>query len=193
MTDLQIHPATADRWADLEALFGPRGAYSGCWCMFWRLPNAEFNKINGEGAKAALKALTEKPLAPGMLAYADGQPVGWCSIAPREHYLGLERSRNFKRLDDQPVWSVVCFFVHKKFRRQSVMAALLRGAVAYAKEHGAKIIEGYPTNMHHPLLEGKQLHRFHGYMGIADVFRAAGFVEVGQAAEGTQLVMRYTL
>jgi GNAT superfamily N-acetyltransferase len=192
-SDVQILPASAERWADIETLFGAHGAFSGCWCMYWRVRHTEFNQIKGEGAREALKALTAAPIAPGVLAYLDGQPAGWCSIAPRENYLALERSRILKPVDDQPVWSVVCFYVPRKFRQQGMMTALLRGAVSYAQKHVAKIIEGYPTDMQAPLLEGKHLTGYHGFMGIAAAFREAGFVEVATAAEGTQLIMRYTI
>ena len=71
---------------------------------------------------------------PGILAYANGQPIAWCSIAPRETYSVLERSRILKRIDDESVWSVVCFFVAKPFRHKGVTVKLLKAAVKYAKE-----------------------------------------------------------
>lgn len=101
----QVHPVTADRWPDLEALFGPQGAYSGCWCMHWRLMRPQFKELGEEGRKAALRHLTHTDPAPGVLAYQDGAPVGWCSIGPREAFAALEASRTLKRVDDQPVWS----------------------------------------------------------------------------------------
>lgn len=140
--EVEVYPATAERWEDLEALFGPKGAYSGCWCMFWRLSRADFNKLGGEGRKAVLHELTSRNEVAGVLAYIDGKPIGWCSIGPREDYAALEKSRILKRVDDAPVWSVVCFFVAKGFRKRGIMSALLRGAVRYAEENGAQVIEG---------------------------------------------------
>lgn len=192
LPEIHIHPADAGRWADLETLFGEHGAYAGCWCMFWRLPHPEFNRLKGEGTKLKLRELSASPLPPGILAYADGKAIGWCSIGPREHFQGLERSRILKRVDEKPVWSVVCYFIHKKFRRQGVMEALLRGAIGFARQHGAKIIEGYPIDTHSPLLEGKKLTGYSGFMGIAAAYRAVGFVEVARASE-TQAIMRYEL
>jgi GNAT superfamily N-acetyltransferase len=189
---LEILPATADRWDDLETLFGKYGASAGCWCMFWRLPFKEFKQIEGEGARVALKELTARKCAPGLLAYIDGEPIGWCSLAPRGDYLGLERSRRFKRVDDQPVWSIVCFFIKRAYRNKGVMAELLRGAVNYAAEHGAKVVEGYPVDLRAHLLAGKKLTGDSGYMGIASVFRAVGFKKVADVSE-TQLVMRYSI
>lgn len=192
MTTLEIHPATADRWPDLETLFGEKGGYSGCWCMFWRLPRADFKKMKGEGTKVVLQEMTCKNEVAGLIAYVDGQPAGWCSVGPREDYAALENSRVLTRVDAQPVWSVVCFFMAKPFRKQGLMSALLQGAIRYAKEQGATLLEGYPLDMQHPQLTGQKLNTFGGYMGMASVYRAAGFVEVGRASE-TQLIMRRKL
>src|SRR5262245_52421120 len=96
----QFHPATSDRWKDLELLFGKRGACAGCWCMFWRMKRSEWEKQRGDGTKKLLKKLTKSNNAPGILAYAHEQPVGWCSIAPREEFVLLENSRILQRVDD---------------------------------------------------------------------------------------------
>jgi GNAT superfamily N-acetyltransferase len=186
---IEVLPATAERWPNLEALFGPKGASSGCWCTFWRLKRSTFNALDGEGHKAVLRELTLQGQVPGVLAYVAGKAVGWCSLGPRSDYAALEASRMLKRLDDQPVWSIVCFFVAKGYRRQGVMAALLRGAVAYAREQGASVVEGYPLDLQSPRLAGQKLSGCGGYMGIAATFREAGFVEAGRASE-TRLIMR---
>lgn len=190
--DLQVLPVTADRWPDLETLFGPKGAYAGCWCMNWRLKRLVYKELDGEGRKAELRNMTYADRVPGVLAYQDGAPVGWCSIGPREEFAALETSRILKRIDDQPVWSIVCYYVAKTARRTGLMAALLRGAVEYAGQQGARIVEGYPIDMQTPLLEGKRLTGYSGYMGIASVYREVGFIEGGRASE-TQLIMRYTI
>jgi GNAT superfamily N-acetyltransferase len=190
--EVEVYPATAERWKDIETLFGPKGAYAGCWCMFWRLDRADFKKMKGEGTKAVLKDMTSKNEVAGLLAYIDGQPIGWCSIGPRKDYAALENSRILKRIDDTPVWSIVCFFVAKPFRSKGVMSELLRGAVKYAKQQGAQVIEGYPIDMQTHKLAGQILNSYSGYMGIASIFRAAGFTKVADASE-TQLIMRYTV
>lgn len=187
---LEIHPATAECWADLEQLFGGNGAYAGCWCMFWRMPFKEFNHIHGAGTRVLMQALTARDLSPGLLACVDGEVTGWCSVGPREDYAGLERSKMFKRVDDTPVWSIVCFYVARKHRRTGMMAQLLRGAVDYAVAHGAQVVEAYPLDMQCELLKGKKLTRYQGFMGIASVFRQAGFEQVAGASE-TQVIMRY--
>ena len=146
--DIEVHPATAERWEDIETLFGTKGAYGGCWCMFWRLDRTDFNKMKGEDRKAVLQEITKRNEVAGVLAYAGGQPIGWCSIGPREDYDALENSRILRRVDDTPVWSVVCFFIAKGFRRKGVLSTLLRGAITYAEEQGARVIEGYPIDIH---------------------------------------------
>ncbi len=188
---LEIRPVTADRWSDLEMLFGANGAYSNCWCMFWRVKRKEFDQLHREGRKARLHEMTQKNEIPGILAYVDGQPAGWCSVGPRESFLALESSRILKRVDDQPVWSIVCFFIGKPYRRGGMLAHLVRGAVEYAHRSGARIVEGYPIDLEAPKLAGQRLTGCSGYMGIAAAFRQAGFVEVGRASE-TQLIMRHT-
>lgn len=185
--DVECHPATPDRWPDLETLFGPRGATGGCWCMYWRLPRAQFSAQKGKGTKAALQHLVESGEIVGLLAYAQGQPVGWCAVAPRESYPVLERSRILKRVDAAPVWSVVCFFVSKAFRGKGVTTVLLQAAVEYAREHGARIVEGYPIEPKTP-----RIPTVFAWTGLASAFQQAGFVEVERRSD-TRPVMRYMI
>ena len=152
--------------------------------MWWRLTRSEFAQQLGQGNKEALKRIVEAGEVPGLLAYADGKPVAWCSVAPRETFLALERSRTLKRVDDKPVWSIVCFFVAKPARRKGVMLRLLRAAVEYAKAHGAKIVEGYPVE------PTERLSGSSGFTGIVSTFRQAGFVEVLRRSE-TRPIMRH--
>lgn len=182
---LKFYPATPDRWPDLETLFGPRGAVGGCWCMWWRLKRSDFEKRSGSGNKRALKKMVMSGEEPGILAYADGRPIGWCAVAPREAYPVLDRSPILKRVDDQPAWSVTCFFIAPPFRRQGVMVALLKAAIEYANKHGAKIVEGYPAD-----LKKDDVHTVFAFTGMARVFRKAGFVEVARRS-ATRPVMRY--
>ncbi|HSF34204.1 MAG TPA: GNAT family N-acetyltransferase [Candidatus Tectomicrobia bacterium] len=183
----ECHALSADRWRDLETLFGPRGAAGGCWCMYWRLPRAQFTAQKGEGNKHALRHLVESGAIVGLLAYAQGQPVGWCAIAPRESYPVLERSRILKRVDKTSVWSVVCFFVSKAFRGKGVTTALLRAAVDHASQQGARVIEGYPIEPK----RGRMPDIF-AWTGLASAFRQAGFVEVQRRSE-TRPIVRYTV
>jgi GNAT superfamily N-acetyltransferase len=185
LSDLKFYPVTPRRWYDLETLFGEKGACGGCWCMWWRLKRAQFNKQKGEGNRKAMKRIVESGEIPGILAYSNGQPIGWCSVAPRERFILLENSRILKRVDDKPVWSVVCFFVVKTFRRKGVTVKLLKAALEFARKKGAKILEGYPVEPK----KGKMPDVF-AYHGLASAFRRAGFKEVLRRSE-TMPIMRY--
>ena len=185
---LDFLPLTTRNWADLEKLFGPHGAYSGCWCMWWRLSRAEFGRQTAEERKAGLKALVDAGRVPGILAHLDAEPVAWVSVAPRETYPSLERSRTLKRVDDQPVWSIVCFYVAKPYRGRGLMVDLLRGTVAYAAQQGAQIVEAYPVDPREGTVPGGTV----GFMGLISAFRRAGFVEVARPSQ-RQAVMRYSI
>jgi len=152
--------------------------------MWWRLSRSEFNRQKGEGNKKALKTLIENGAVPGILAFLDREAIGWCAIAPRECYLTLERSRVLKRVDDEPVWSVVCLFIAKTYRRRGVSTKLLQAAVKHAAQHGGSIVEGYPV-------EPKKSHTPDpfAYTGLASAFRTIGFVEVMRRGE-TRPMMR---
>ena len=192
MPSFKFHPVTPDRWTDLETLFGKNGANAGCWCMFWRLERSMFKKTKGEGNRQILKQVVEANEQPGILVYDGKQVVGWCGIAPRESLVALENSRILKRVDDQPVWSITCFFVAKEAKGNGMMEGLIKAAVAHAKAHGARIVEAYPIDMQSPKLIGQTFGSYSGYMGVASAFRAIGFTEVGQASE-TQLIMRMNI
>lgn len=182
---LEFRPLTSDRWPDFERLFGPRGATGGCWCMWWRLKRSEFEQQKGEGNRQAFAQIVRDGETPGILAYAGEKPVGWCAIAPRENYPLLERSRTLKRVDDQPVWSITCFFVAKAFRRQGVTLQLIKAAVEYARQRGATLIEAYPVEP-----KSEEMPVVFAYTGFAATFREAGFVEVTRRSE-TRPVMRF--
>ncbi len=110
--------------------------------MFWRVPRKEFDRGKGPGNKRAFKKIVTKGQEPGVIAYHDKEPIGWCAVAPREAYVALERSRILKPVDDKPVWSISCLFIKRPYRRRGVSALLLRAAVKFAANHGASVIEG---------------------------------------------------
>ena len=184
---LQFQALTPSRWHDLEKLFGERGACGGCWCMWWRMKRAEFKQKKDEKNKKAFKKIVASGEIPGIIAYVGGEPVGWCALAPREKYPLLENSRVLARIDDQPVWSVVCFFVAKPFRGKGVTGQLAKAAVAYARKRGAKIVEGYPVEPK----KGRMPDPF-VYTGLVSTFRSAGFVETLRRSE-TRPIMRYSI
>ena len=181
---LEVHTVTPERWRDLEALFGEHGAYGGCWCMWFRLRRREFDRNSGTQNRQALKQLVDSQEPPGLLAYVDGEPAGWVSLAPRERFAHLEHSRKLRRVDERPVWSIVCFVIAERCRGQGLMTKLLSAALGYARDYGATVVEGYPVQP-----KGR-LTGYAGFTGIASVFRKAGFVEVARPSN-QQLIMRY--
>lgn len=184
---LQFHPASPDRWADVEELFGERGACGGCWCMFWRVPRSEWTASKGLKNKASFRKLISSDQQPGIVAYHGSEPIGWCAIAPREVFTNLSRSRVLKPIDEQPVWSITCLFVKKPYRRRGVSVKLIEAAVEFARQRGAQIVEGYPTA---PTML-KTPDPF-VYMGVPSAFTAAGFTEVARRSS-SRPVMRYEM
>jgi len=189
----EFYPLTSERWPDLVALFEHHGYPGSCWCMWWRLRSADYNQLTSAERKSALKSLVTRSTSLGILGFRDGEPVGWCSIAPRETYPRLELSTTLKRLDTLPVWSVVCFYVHPQARGQGFMLQLLQGAVAYARLQGARIIEGYPVELHRDEAGKWQGVGLSGwYMGSVATFQQAGFREAGFTEQGRR-IMRWTV
>ena len=169
MTQLAVHPVTAHRWPDMVELFarrGPRGGHRnvpayGCWCMYWRDRTLE----HGEAKRRAMASIVRRGPEPGLLAYEEGEPVGWVSVAPREEFRALLASPQYRpRDDDEGVWSIVCFAVDRYAQRRGVAGALLDAAVAHACRRGAAQIEAYP-----------HVSNASDYMGVLDAFVARGF------------------
>ncbi|UCD65029.1 MAG: GNAT family N-acetyltransferase [Candidatus Zixiibacteriota bacterium] len=180
-----FRPLTPARWRDFVKLFGERGACGGCWCMHWRLRHADFERNKGAGNKRAMKKLVDSRTVPGLIAYHAKEPVGWCSVGPRNDFVRLETSRIFKPVDDQPVWCINCLFIAREYRRKGVSQKLIEAAVKYAARQGASIIEGYPFepksgSMPDPFV----------WTGLVSTYRRAGFVEVARRSP-TRPIMRY--
>ena len=181
---LGFQPVTPSRWRDLEKLFGEKGACAGCWCMYWRAKHAEYQKQRGKKNRKALRKIVVSGRVPGILAYAGKEPIGWCSIEPREQFVRLETSRVLAPVDAQPVWSATCFFIARAWRRKGVSVALLRAAVDFARKRGARIIEGYPVDTR----KGKSPDAF-VWTGLPGTFLALGFEEVMRRSP-TRPIMR---
>jgi GNAT superfamily N-acetyltransferase len=189
--DTIIKTLTPGRWDDLLELFGERGAYAGCWCMFFRVRQSEFEggaRGRGRGNRRAFKKLVDRRKVPGLLAYRDGRPVGWCSVAPRSEFGRVERSPTTKPVDDEAdVWSIVCFYIDRRHRGRGVASALLEGAVEHASKKGARIVEGYPIDS-----SVRKVPNAEGYHGFQSMFEAAGFEEVARRSP-SRPVMRYRI
>lgn len=179
---LEYHPVTRERLPDLRRFSERHGKFRYCSCMRWRMTSATYSRSTKDERVAALDARIEADIPVGVLAYRDGEPVGWVSVAPRETLGGLERYKALARVDDESVWAVTCFFLDHSVRRQGVTLGLLRAAVEYARSQGATIIEGYPVE------PGARLYT---YMGAPATFLQAGFVDVTPASRDRR-VMRYT-
>lgn len=182
-TPITYRAVTAETVFDLATFSECHGKFGYCSCMRWRMKSTDYQKSTKETRAAHLRRLVEKDIPIGLLAYNGGQPIGWCSIAPRETYDGLERYKALPRIDDAKVWSVVCFFVSRHFRRQHITLDLLKAGVDYARKQGAKIIEGYPV---------EPSARLYTYMGSPKTFRKAGFSDVTPAGQQRR-VMRLSV
>jgi len=182
-----VHPAGPGRWEDLAQLFGPHGACSGCWCMYRRLTRHEADSMSAEQRRNRLRRLVRSAQPPGLIGYDKGEPVAWVSVGPRTDFAALEASRLFRRVDDRPVWSVVCFFVRRDQRRQGWMRRLLRAAADYAAQNGATRLEGYPIER-----GGRTLAGDSGFTGVVSTFLDEGFHEVARPRVDRP-IMRRTL
>ena len=182
---LSIVPANEASCDDLRAVFGTRGEASRCQCQRYKLrPREAFRSFPVEERAHRLRLQTEcghpgSATTSGLVAYLEGEPVGWCAVEPRPAYVGLVRNarvpwegRAEDKADDS-VWAVTCLFARAGFRRRGISRALARAAVDFARERGARAIEGYPMTTKDVIAE--ELH-----VGTEGVFAAAGFTEVGR-------------
>jgi len=171
-TQLSFKPLKRNLWTDFEELFGPKGACAGCWCMFWKLRGKAYDEARGYETRQMHKSLVDAGASTGLLAYLNGEVVGWIAVEPREAYLKLAHSRTLKPVDDQAVWSVTCFFVAKNARRKGITVELLKAAVEHVRKQGGRIVEGYPVDAQ------KDMPAPFIYTGTTSAFRQAGFTEV---------------
>ncbi len=184
---VEVHPLTSERWPDLEAVFGPNGATSGCWCIWFRQTNAGYERDRGEPNRQALRAIVESGAVPGLLAYVDGVPAAWVAVEPRDRYPRLARSRVTKPVDEQEAWAIPCFLTHRGFRGLGLQARLLEAAAAWAAGHGARLLEGYPVEPPRDRVDDAA-----GFHGFASTFAACGFEEVARRTP-TRPIMRRPL
>lgn len=153
--------------------------------MSWRLKSSDFEKNKGDGNRRKMKSLVKQKEQIGIIAYIRNKPVGWCSVAPREKFIRLENSRVLKKIDDEQVWSVSCFFIAKEFRRKGLSCDLLKGAIAFCKKKKVSIIEGYPTVPY-----SKEIPAAFAWTGIPSAFEKAGFVLAARRSR-SRPIMRY--
>ena len=182
-------PVTPARVDDFAAVTNPNRRASHCWCLSHRLSAREITEL-GEGSReSAFRALCGREHPPGVIGYADGEPVGWCSIGPRRENSRLDRSRLIRPLDDVAVWSIICVVVRGGHRRRGHTTPLINGAVEYAASRGAPAVESYPVDPGPGRIDLTM-----AFVGTRSMFEQAGFEVAGSTdavASGLpRLVMR---
>jgi GNAT superfamily N-acetyltransferase len=151
--------------------------------MWFRQTGKEYEAQRGGPNKAAMCGLVDGGEIPGIILYADGEPAGWVSVEPRTAFPRLERSRASRRIDDAEAWSIVCFFIHRRFRGRGAMRRLIAAAVEHAQANGAHMLEAYPKD-----LEQGRPSASAAYVGLLPQFLEVGFHEVARHAPGRPLV-----
>ncbi len=179
--EITVKPLSIENWLDMGTVLGVSGD-GGCWCMWWRLTDDEFEDGRGEGNKRAMKRLVEAGKTPGVIAYLNGQPAGWCAVGPREEYSRLMTSSLLTGIDNQLAWSIVCYYITPRFRGRGLMEHLTRGAVQLARTKKVSLVEAYPVEV------AAGSSPAGAYTGVATVLRKVGFLEV--AKQGSRPVMR---
>ncbi|HZG91522.1 MAG TPA: GNAT family N-acetyltransferase [Pseudonocardia sp.] len=188
----EIRPVTPDRVDDFVAVANPNRRATHCWCLSHRLAAPEIEELGGGSREAAFRALCARPNPPGVIGYADGEPVGWCSIAPRAENTRLTRSRLIRPLDDLPVWSIICVVIRGGHRKRGHTTPLIEGAVEYAAARGAPAVESYPVDA-----AAGRIDTTMAFVGTRAMFEKAGFAVAGStealASKLPRLVMRRTI
>ncbi len=180
-------PATESRWKDFETLFGSNGACGGCWCMHWLLDTKEWVSGKGELNKAKMKKLFETGPAPGLIAYDNKTPAGWCAFGKRENYKRLESSRSLRPVDDRKVYSIVCFYIRKDYRKSGLSVKLIEAVIEFAKKKKIKILEAYPV-----VAYSDNMPAAFAWTGFYSAFIKAGFAEIARGS-AARPIMRYYL
>ena len=178
-SDFAIRPLTPAEWHAFEDLFGPeRGASSGCWCMWTRMPRPQWKAMPREERKAAFRAIVESGPAPGLLAFDGDKAAAWCAIAPRSDtakYDGAKVSQLPDSLRGEPTpFSITCFYIRAGYRNRGLMGLLAEAAVAHARSRGASSVDVCAIETERKLMWGE------GFVGIASVFRKLGFQEIAR-------------
>lgn len=187
MVDVNVRPATGDRFEDLATVLRPkREGAAACWCMAYRLPDRATK--SGPQREAYMRGLCESGQPPGVIAYVDQAPAGWCSVSPRAGLSRLVHSRTIPMVDEQPVWSVICLVVRAGFRHRGVAKAMLEGAVDYARSQNVGIVEGYPLDT-----QGAKISTSLAYVGTVAMFEAAGFSRVTPTTSRHSGILRWVM
>ncbi|MFF3677781.1 GNAT family N-acetyltransferase [Streptomyces sp. NPDC002120] len=175
---IEVRPASD--FADVRALLGPKSAGANvCWCLGHRNPSKLNNELRGPARGEYVARLCGAQPPPGVIAYDGDEPVGWAAVAPRSD-TSYARSRTIPHVDDLPVWSLWCVRVRPGHRKQGISHALIDGAVAFARGHGAPAVEAYPIDNGDARVDMTM-----AYAGIRKNFERAGFTH---AADTTSVL-----
>ena len=169
---IEVKPATTPRFDDVATMLGPKKPDANvCWCLSHRLDSKTNRALVGPARGEYVRELCSRDVAPGVLGYEGDEVVGWAAVAPRAE-LPFARSRKIPHIDQLPVWSVWCIRVRPGHRGKGISHALLEGAVAFARSHGAPAIEGYPVDN-----KGKKVDLTMAFVGTRGLFEKAGFTK----------------
>jgi GNAT superfamily N-acetyltransferase len=187
VTSLRVVPVTDAPWDDVRTVFGTRGDPARCWCQYFKVDNATWQEQDVAAFEQALcdqtaRARESHGAGPGVLAYDGERPVGWCAVERKGVYRRIVNSRIAGDSPADDVWFVSCFVVRVGNRRKGVARALLGGAIAFAREHGARVLEAAPV-VAAPGVSSADL-----YHGPFSVFEAAGFDTVSRPSDRRALV-----
>jgi GNAT superfamily N-acetyltransferase len=195
--NLTIVPANEASWDDIQAVFGSRGSAAICQCQRYKLrPREAFSKFPVEERAHRLRQQTEcghpeSQTTSGLVAYLDGDPVGWCAVEPRPAYTGLLRNNRVpwegrdEDKTDESIWAITCVFTRAGFRRTGISYALANAAVDFARRRGARALEAYPmlTN------PGQDITWDELHVGNRSIYAEAGLIEVSHPTK-RRVVMR---
>ena len=192
---ISVVPANEAPWNDLQTVFGSRGEAHRCQCQWFKMPASEWRAVSPEARAEQLRTQTEcgypdAGTTTGLIAYLDDEPVGWCAVEPRTEYPRLLGSRipwsgREESKDDESVWAITCFVTRTGYRRRGVSKALAAAAVNFARDGGARAIEGYPIAPK----PGQEFSWGELYVGSRSMFTSAGFREITRPTE-RRVVMR---
>jgi GNAT superfamily N-acetyltransferase len=184
---VEILPATAERFDDATHAVA-HGDGPSCQCQWWMVRPSEFDRLRKPERERMLRDELATDPAPALLAYTDDDAAGWVRVGPRPPQTRIFRTRAFSGLlaepaDDADMWAITCFAVRREHRGEGLMSRLLDAAIAHARDHGARVIEGYPVDTAAGRHSDAEL-----YHGTMSVFEAAGFAVVGRPREDRAVV-----
>lgn len=186
---IDVRPVGPGTVGDAVAFFESNPTTNHCLCMWFIIRVVDYHAGGHERNKELFRELVEESEVPvGLLAFRDGEVVGWCATGPRARYARAVRTPTFRGREpseDEEVWMVPCFFIAPDVRREGVARALLEGAVGLAREHGAAAIEGFP------FAKGAKVSR-DSMVGVESLFASCGF-SVTRRPSKARVVMRLDL